>query len=429
MKVITMRNEKTFYDLSLLSYFDFYDKGVCVADMIESLMMDERLNEDYQGDEEFSQNRSLLSDIKREDYNDMYIREFFDDNANSGVVYYLFESPEALFFAFRGSEAIDSVHHKTQWQDWQDNFQMFLKHPTYQQIFTLHKIQQSAINKPFYLCGHSKGGNLALFVALTMREELLAGLSGVVSFNAPGLTKHVLATYQQRANDEYFLNKLTLFENENDCVSSFFENLKQPIFIKSAIPCTNLKELQLNHNLSAMDFRDNMYLIAEKKTAVPKMFYHFVNDFFMNLKEERLQGVVSKMNVLFSKSQTEDDLFKLLIYHASQYISLFEDIPEEELATITFQELIERRKTKNIMLKVKELQSKEKIQKVADTIRHNTPFNKLNEIDVKEITQGLMDNYELIVKERAREFHNRIKENNESIINAIKAIRRRKNLE
>lgn len=424
-----MLNEKTFYDLSLLSYFDFYDVEVSVANMIESILADEQLYEDYKNDTEFSNNRNLLFDIKTEDYEDMKVKEFFDDNANSGVVYYVFETEEALFFAFRGSEAIDSIHHRTRWQDWQDNFQMFLKHPTYQQIYTLHNIQQISIHKPFYLCGHSKGGNLALFVALTMREDLLEKLRSVVSFNAPGLTKHVLSTYRQRAEDEAFIKKLTIIENENDCVSAFFENLTQPIFIKSALPCTNLNELQQNHNLCAMDFRDNMYLLAEKKTAVPKLFYHFVNDFFMNLKEERLQGVVSKMDELFAKSPTQEDLYKLVLYHVNQYISLFEDIPEEELATISFQELIERRKTKNIMLKVKELQPKEKIHKVADTIRHNTPIHKLNEMDVKEITRGMMDNYEMIVKERAKEFHNRIKENNECIISAIKAIRRRNNVE
>lgn len=98
MKVMTMLNEKTFYDLSLLSYFDFYDVEVSVANMIESILADEQLYEDYKDDTEFSNNRNLLFDIKAEDYEDMKVKEFFDDNANSGVVYYVFETEEALFF-------------------------------------------------------------------------------------------------------------------------------------------------------------------------------------------------------------------------------------------------------------------------------------------------------------------------------------------
>ena len=98
----------------------------------------------------------------------MRVREYFDDNANSGVVYYIFETDEELIFAFRGSEAFDDIRHETGWQDWMDNFRMFLKEPTYQQIFTLHCLHTTQITKPFYLCGHSKGGNLALYCALTV---------------------------------------------------------------------------------------------------------------------------------------------------------------------------------------------------------------------------------------------------------------------
>ncbi len=57
----------------------------------------------------------------------MRVREYFDDNANSGVVYYIFETDEELIFAFRGSEAFDDIRHETGWQDWMDNFRMFLK--------------------------------------------------------------------------------------------------------------------------------------------------------------------------------------------------------------------------------------------------------------------------------------------------------------
>ena len=109
--------------------------------------------------------------------------------------------------------------------------------------------------------------------------------------------------------------------------------------------------------------------------------------------------------------------------HISQYVSLFEDIPESEMATITLQDLIERRKTKLIMNKVKELQPKETLQKMADSLMNVNPMNKLNEIDIKEVTQGLIDNYEWLVKEKAKEFQSAIAENNERIAHAIRSIR------
>lgn len=420
-----MFNEKTFYDLSLLSYFDYDKTGVTVCEMITSILEDEQLESDYAYMADFEHNREVLAKIHTEDYKHMTVRECYNDNVNSGVVYYVFETEEALIFAFRGSESLDHVHHKTGWQDWKDNFRMFLKDPTYQQLVTLHQVQNTKIDKPFYMCGHSKGGNLSLYVALTMREELLDKLCQVVSFNAPGITKDILDLYRHRAEDTSFQKKLTIFQCENDCVSSFFENLTEPIYIRSSVPCTNMMELYYNHNMYAMDFEDNLYIRAEKKTAVPKFFYHFINDFFVNLKEERRRNVVDHMDEYFDKGLSSDDLFKTIILHLSRYISIFEDIPDEEMASISFQELIERRKTKNIMAKVKDLQAKEKIQTLADNIMSNNPIAKLNEIDVKEITQSLIDNYEMFVQEKTKEFQAKIQENNDKIANAIKSIRNR----
>ncbi|MFQ7538506.1 MAG: Mbeg1-like protein, partial [Clostridium sp.] len=88
---------------------------------------------------------------------------------------------------------------------------------------------------------HSKGGNLSLYVALTMKKELQDYLVKVVSFNAPGITKPILSLYEQRAKDPEFLEKLLIFENENDCVSAFFENLKEPVYVRSCYPCTNME--------------------------------------------------------------------------------------------------------------------------------------------------------------------------------------------
>lgn len=422
-----MFNEKMFYDLSLFSYFDTEELHISVSDCIRRVITDEQLAENYKDNIDFSRNLELLKNVKIEDYEDVMITQFFQDNERTGVVYYLLETNDAFIFAIRGSESLDPVCHKTGWQDWMDNFRMFLKGPSYQQIYTLHQIQQTPIEKPFYLCGHSKGGNLSLFCALTMKEEFFQKLQAVYSFNAPGITKSVLSSYEERAKSDGFLKKIFIFENENDTISAFFENLKEPLFIRSSVPCTNLEQLYRNHNLSAMDFTNNMYVLAEKKTAMPKIAYHFINDFFLNLKEERLQAVVKKMDGYFESGLSLNELYKVIIYDVGRYTSLFEDIDYEEVRTISFEELMERRKTKLLLAKVKELQPKEAIAKMADNIVKSSPLAKLNELDIREVTQGFIDNYELIIKEKVEEFQQAISENNERIVSAIKSINSREN--
>ncbi|MGX8833023.1 Mbeg1-like protein [Amedibacillus sp. YH-ame6] len=420
-----MLNEKTFYDVSLLSYFDCYEIGESVADFIDYILQDEQLRKDYESMIDFSCNLQMVENIQRDLYETMYVKECFNDNAQSGVVYYVFECEEALIFAIRGSEALDHVHQTCGWEDWMDNFRMFLKNPTYQQVLTLHHIQNTTIDKPFYLCGHSKGGNLALFCALTMKDALEEKLMGVCSFNAPGITRSILSVYQRRAKDPQFLKKLTIFENENDTISSFFEHLKEPNYIKSCYPCNNLIQLYHNHNLYAMDFEENLYLLAEKKTGMPKLVYHFVNDFFVNLKQERLESIVHHMDDYFMSGLSMNELYKVLIYHISKYTSLFEDISYEEVGNISFQDLIDRRKTKLLTAKIKDLQPMDSISKMATELKANNPIAKLNEIDVKEVTLGIIENYELLMKEKAKDIQNFVVENNEKIIQAIKSIRNR----
>ena len=402
-----MLTEKIFYDLSLISYFDVYEKGMNVADFINHILHDEKLAESKKADITFPLQIEALSQINTELYTSFYIKDFVDDNENSGVVYTIFSCKEADIFAFRGSEALDEVYHHTGWQDWSDNFHMFLNGPTNQQLVCYHMFQQHCIDVPFYLCGHSKGGNLAMFTALVMKEELLDQLQAVVSFNAPGITKSVLQTYQLRSEDKHFQRKLFLFENENDCISSFFEHIKHPIYIKSNMSCSNLIQLYHNHNLYSMDFEH--YLIAEKKTAIPKIVYHFVNDFFVNLKEERLKRIVSNMDDYFTSSLSMSELNKVFLYHISQFTNLFEDISYDEIQTITFQDLIERRKTKNLLSKAK-----------------NKAVVTIQDIHIDHITQGIIDNYEAILGNRIAQLQEMINRNNLRITNAISSIRKNK---
>lgn len=407
-----MLEENVFFDLSLLSYFDAYEIGVSVDTFIQQILDDEVMDQEYSKDVTLPLRKDVLRKIPKGSYADFYIKEFVNDNADSGVVYFVFSSKEGDIYAFRGSEMLDDVHHSTGWQDWTDNFHMFLGDPTYQQLYALHELHKRDIQDPFYVCGHSKGGNLALFAALTMKTHHLDLLKTAVSFNAPGITRKLMDVYEARAKDPVFLKKIMIFECENDCVSSFFENLKTPFYIKSSIPCTNLIQLYHNHQMYAMNFENNQYLFAEKKSAAPKVVYHFINDFFVNLKEERLRGVVSNMDDYFNSSLSISELYKVLLYHISHYTNLFEDISYDEIQTITFQDLIERRKTKNLLGKVKE-----------------KAVQSLNEIDIKEATQGMIDNYELLIDTTKNSLQEMLNKNNERISDAIKSIRGRINKE
>lgn len=76
MKVMTMLCEKTFYDLSLLSYFDTYAVNIPVSDMIRHIQEDEQLIQDYGQYPDFQNNMKLVRQINPEEYKNMMVKDW-----------------------------------------------------------------------------------------------------------------------------------------------------------------------------------------------------------------------------------------------------------------------------------------------------------------------------------------------------------------
>ena len=168
-------------------------------------------------------------------------------------------------------------------------------------------------------------------------------LAGVYTYNAPGITKSMMKLYAQRANDASFQALLHIYENENDTVSSF-EHLVPPCYYQSSLSCTNFTQLYHNHNLYAIRFENGRLVPTANKSAVPRLVHIFLYNFFAGLKKEKLEKILAVCDDYFNSNLSMQELYKVMIYHISNYISLFDDISYDEIKTITFQDLIEREK-------------------------------------------------------------------------------------
>lgn len=49
----------------------------------------------------------------------------------------------------------------------------------------------TGLSNPFYFCGHSKGGNLAVYAAMNLPTDLRGRLSGIYNFDGPGFLKEI----------------------------------------------------------------------------------------------------------------------------------------------------------------------------------------------------------------------------------------------
>lgn len=422
MNTLTWRN---FYDLSLLSYFDTYEGVDHIPSFIARIISDEALIDDHKDDLLFQMNIESVRHIQVNQYHNFYIKDVLDDNLHSGVYLYRIAYGEEEIIAIRGSEELDGIHHKTGWQDWMDNFRMFLDGPTYQQLIALHYMNQLPTNNKRYLCGHSKGGNLAIFIAMAASQQLFDSLIQVVSFNAPGITNSLMRDYEQRIKDASFQTKVTLIENEHDCISAFFNHVLPPHIIASTTPANTFEQLYENHYLHTMSIASTDFILVTKKSAMPRMTQHFINDFFVRLGKERLEKIVARMDEYFLSGLSKAELYRVLIYQISKYTNLFDELSYEEVHDITFQDLIQRRRTRLIYQKLKTLRPQDNVANVIQSFKEDNPLQHLNELDIRSITNSFMENYEITFTNTAAGIVAKVSENNRRIMDAIANIQSR----
>lgn len=90
-----------------------------------------------------------------------------------------------------------------------------------------------AFPKPIVLCGHSKGGNLAVYAAATCADDIAARIAAVVSFDGPALPEPIMrAPGYSRTRD-----RITLYIPRASIVGLLFtrpERTEQPHFIASS---------------------------------------------------------------------------------------------------------------------------------------------------------------------------------------------------
>ena len=296
VRVMTMLCEKTFYELSLLSYFDTYAVNIPVSDMIRHIQEDEQLMQDYGQYPDFQNNMKLVRQINPDEYAHMTVKEWYNDNADSGVVYYTFEMEDALIFAFRGSEKLDDVHHKTGWQDWKDNFRMFLKDPTWQQILTLHQIQKTDIQKPFYMCGHSKGGNLAVYSGMKCAPFVQKRIQKIYSLDGPGFRPEVLKECHYNAIE----GKVVKLLPHSSMIGMIFER-----DIHYRVVESNSHGL-LQHDPFSWLVEEDHFVDVGDIYESQKIINEALNEWILSLNEEQVRTFVETLYQVISASQADD---------------------------------------------------------------------------------------------------------------------------
>ncbi len=120
--------------------------------------------------------------------------ERFDEDTSEQFSAVTFELGNGEYcIAFRGTDS--SV------AGWKEDFNLSFRNDVEAQRAAVNYAisAMSGISNQFYLCGHSKGGNLAIYAVLNLPSELRDRVKGIYNFDGPGFLEE---TYQSEIYQE-----------------------------------------------------------------------------------------------------------------------------------------------------------------------------------------------------------------------------------
>ena len=235
-------SERVLHDLAQLSYLDvpthLLHGGVATvgeiadyyaANKIGELYLKARfcsIAEEYAHWQEF-----LTSGI--EAYRQFKIVNIVSDNAAKSTGFYgcTFDTgAEGLVVAFRGSEMLGDTAYKN---DYKTDFALSysLKTPQQKMVEEYFNRFPQILAAPFWVTGHSLGGNLAAYAAVGTPKPVRAAMQGAYAFNAPGFNNDFIHANTQAIGEA----KLFLYQNRYDPVSSLLQAIAEPIITESAV--------------------------------------------------------------------------------------------------------------------------------------------------------------------------------------------------
>ncbi|MBO5313329.1 MAG: DUF2974 domain-containing protein [Clostridia bacterium] len=136
----------------------------------------------------------------------------FDTENNSTVI------------TFRGTD--DSII------GWKEDFNMafFTPIPAQRDSWEyLTSVIENSGKRDFYVAGHSKGGNLAMYSSLTVKDKHQAKIKQVYSFDGPGFKKEFL----EKNKDNQVVPKLLTVLPEGAIIGAIFDSIGEIKYIKS----------------------------------------------------------------------------------------------------------------------------------------------------------------------------------------------------
>lgn len=206
----------------------------------------------------------------------------------SAITYILDDG--TIYVAYRGTD--ETI------VGWKEDFNMAFLSPVPGQEYSVGYLNRVAgrLRKPFYVGGHSKGGNLAVYSAMNCQPRIQDRIIRVYSMDGPGFRPEVM----ERCNYAMIADRVSKILPKSSLVGMIFE-------FDMSFRVVESKTIGLaQHDPYTWLVEDNHLKRAKGVYERRKRMGNALNTWMLSLDEERLKIFVDTLYQVISASQADD---------------------------------------------------------------------------------------------------------------------------
>ena len=175
--------------------------------------------------------------------------------------------------------------------------------PVPAQIEALYYFQETAMltTGKITVCGHSKGGNLAVFAAVNCSNSLKKRIDGVFEFDAPGFPKW----FFERYDFQQIKDKIHLITPQASLIGRMLYHDSVPEIVHSDASL-GLKQ----HSVATWQIKNGEFVFDDKYDETSDAISGYINETIDMLEDEDLELFFSTLEYLFTQ-QGIDDFYDL----------------------------------------------------------------------------------------------------------------------
>ena len=195
-----------------------------------------------------------------------------------------------LFLAFRGTD--ETI------VGWKEDFNMAFLNPVPGQEYSVKYVNMVTgwLHQPFYIGGHSKGGNLAVYSAMKCAPFVRKRIQKIYSLDGPGFRPEVLKECHYNAIEDKVVKLLP----HSSMIGMIFERDIHYRVVESK-----------NHGLLQHDpfswlVKDDHFVDVGDIYESQKIMNEALNEWILSLNEEQVRTFVDTLYQVISASQADD---------------------------------------------------------------------------------------------------------------------------